>query len=40
VIRRKTLADGGIKKYRLRRNVRVARQTRAELRLNKSIPLE
>src|SRR5712671_2948736 len=37
VIRPKTLADGGIKKYRLWRDVRVPRQVRAKLRLNKCI---
>src|SRR3982074_3538884 len=40
VIRRKTLPDRGIEKYRLRRNVRVTWQTRAELRLHKSIRAE
>src|SRR5882757_340463 len=37
VIRPKTLADRSIKKYRLRRDVRVPRQVRAKLRLNKCI---
>src|SRR5882724_7437790 len=37
VIRPKTLADRSIKKYRLRRDVRMPRQVRAELRLNKCV---
>src|SRR5882757_10466207 len=37
VIRSKTLADRSIKKYRLRRDVRVPRQVRAKLRLNKCV---
>src|SRR5712671_5366719 len=37
VIRPKTLADRSIKKYRLRRDVRVPRQVRAKLRLNKCV---
>src|SRR6267378_180480 len=37
VIRSKTLADGGIKKYRLRCDISMSRQVRAELRLNKCV---
>src|SRR5258705_1599002 len=37
VIRPKTLTDGSIKKYRLWRDVRVPRQVRAKLRLNKCV---
>src|SRR5258708_26700023 len=40
VIRPKTLADRSIEKYRLRRDVRVPRQVRAKLRLNKCVGRE